>query len=255
MITNVDTLFPWEFPNRQDRFHFFPEVDSTMEIARELAHDGCPAFTVVTADRQTKGRGRLRRTWLSDLGGLYFTLVLRSKIPPALSFRINFAAAVVLARLLQREFNLPAKVKWPNDILVNGKKICGMLSEMEVEAEALVFVNIGIGININNDPSSQEPQATSLQKELGRKVLRKQILAGFLDDFENRLEQPATLVTIIDEWKAENATIGRPVRIVTGDRQFAGTAMDVDETGALILELADGRRQQILYGDCFHQAT
>lgn len=251
-IPHTDTLSPSEFPTRESRLHFFPEVPSTMDIARDLARKGCPAFTVVAADRQTKGRGRLRRTWISEHGGLYFTIVVRPRITPLLGFRVNFAASVVLARLLRDLFNLDANVKWPNDILLNGKKISGMLTEMEVTADRIAFINIGIGININNDPSDKEPQATSIAKELGRRVPRKQVLAGFLDAFEHKIQE-TDLATIIDEWKSINATIGSQVRIVTSNTQFSGLAADVDETGALILELADGNRQRVLYGDCFHQ--
>lgn len=130
LIDSPDIPFPWEFPNRESQMHYYPEISSTMDQARHLTRKGCPHFTVVIADRQTKGRGRLNRRWYSSMGGLYFTIALRPDIPPVLSFRINFAASSVLAQLLRNRYQLDAAVKWPNDILINDQKVAGILSEM-----------------------------------------------------------------------------------------------------------------------------
>jgi len=108
----------------------YPEVSSTMDTAKEMAIKNCPDFTVVVAGRQTRGRGRLKRQWLSDDGGIYFTLVLRPDIPVPLSSRVNFLASLTLARVLRELFQIDAAVKWPNDILVDGHKISGMLSAL-----------------------------------------------------------------------------------------------------------------------------
>ena len=245
-----DALFPWEFPDRESKIHYFPQVASTMDIARNLARKGCPDFTVVIAGQQKKGRGRLQRKWLSSEGGLYFTLVLRPEIPPVLSFRINFSASLTLARTLQRMFDINALVKWPNDILVDGKKITGMLSEMEAESERVSFINIGLGINVNNDPTSREPMAASLKKILGRDVSRKALLSEFLNEFEARMNS-GNFDNIISEWKEYTMTLGRRVKVVTTNDVSEGIATDVDENGALILELEDGSVKKVIYGDCF----
>lgn len=245
-----DVLYAWNFPTREHTIHYFPEAASTMDIAREMARGGCPAFSTIVADRQTRGRGRLSRSWISDIGGLYFTVVTRPAMVPLYSFRVNFAASVVLARLLRRLFAVDARVKWPNDILIGNRKICGMLSEMEAEGDRLDFVNLGIGLNVNNDPSDEEPRATSLARELGHAVSRREILAEFIDAFEKRLA--ANLDTIIDDWRPMTATIGQRVTIVTLQDRFEGRALDVDNDGALILEQDDGNRQRVVYGDCFH---
>lgn len=246
-----DALYPWEFPGREKTLHYYPQVDSTMNVARELARKGCPHMTVVVAGAQQKGRGRLQRLWRSAEGGLYFTIVLRPQLPPVLAHRCNFAAALVLARTLQTLYGVPAKVKWPNDILVGDRKISGMLSEMEAEGDLAAFINIGIGINVNYDPSTQEPMATSLATLLGRRVPRRELLTRFLDGIENRL-QKGDLADVIGEWKTQTATIGRRVRIVTTRESSEGIARDVDENGALILEDDSGNRRKIIYGDCFH---
>ena len=245
-----DALHPWEFPERETRIHYFPEVASTMDVARGLARKGCPDFTLVVADRQTGGRGRLRRAWLSEQGGLYFTMILRPQIHPALSPRLNFSAAVDLVLTLRSRFGIHAQVKWPNDILVSGKKICGILSEMEAEGDLVTFVNIGIGVNVNNDPSLSEPKASSLKKILKQTVSRKTVFSEFLDRFENRIQSNG-LDSILDEWKQYATTLDRRVKIVTLDEVIEGIALDVDENGALILKDAGGRIKKILCGDCF----
>jgi BirA family biotin operon repressor/biotin-[acetyl-CoA-carboxylase] ligase len=115
----------------------------------------------------------------------------------------------------------------------------------------VTFINIGMGVNVNNDPTPREPMATSLKKILGRNISRKQLLSGFLDEFEHRMNN-GTLDNVISEWKTYAMTIGRQVTIVTPNDKFKGIAMDVDNTGALMLKLADGSIKKIVYGDCFH---
>ncbi len=241
---------PWEFPDREDRIHYFPEISSTMDTARDMARKRCPEFTVVIAGRQTKGRGRLQRRWVSDDGGLYFTVVVRPRIHPVLSSRVNFAASLSLACMLREKYGVDAQVKWPNDILVNEKKITGMLSELEADGDQVSFVNIGMGINVNNEPDSEEPNAASLKKILGRTLSRREVLAAFLDEFEQRMAA-LDYDTVIDEWKRYTLTIGRRVRIVTVREELEGLAVDVAPDGALVLELADGTQKQVIYGDCF----
>ncbi len=251
LINSPDIPFSWEFPERESQIHYFSEVTSTMDVAKDLARKGCPDFTVVVAGRQKKGRGRLKRIWFSSEGGLYFTIVLRPKISPVVSFKINFSASLVLAQILRNMFGIKAMVKWPNDILVDGKKISGMLSEMEAEADMITFLNIGLGINVNNDPTSEEPMAVSLKKVLGREISKKEILARYLEEFEKRLNN-VTLDNVISEWKQYTLTLNRHVKIVANREVSEGFAIDVDENGALVLELEDGSTKRVIYGDCFH---
>ncbi len=247
----VDVIAPWEFPGWEDRIHYYPEVDSTMDVARKAARKGCPSYTVVAAGRQLKGRGRLDRSWASTDGGLYFTVTVRPELAPMLGYRVNFCASLALAKTLRDRFDVPAMVKWPNDILVGEKKLVGLLSEMETRSDMISFVNIGIGINVNNDPTSVAPEATSLGRITGMPVARKAVLSGFLDIFRSRMEKD-DLSTIIDEWKDYTLTIGRHVRVETVRDVFEGKAVDVDEGGALILAMRGGRTQRVIHGDCFH---
>ena len=251
LISSPDALFSWEFPDREKKIHFFPEITSTMDIARDFARKGCPHFTVVVAGCQNRGRGRLKRTWLSSQGGLYFTTILRPRISPVLSLRVNFAASLILAQTLNNMFDIDARVKWPNDILVDGRKISGILSEIEAEADIVSFINVGIGINVNNDPTDSEPKAVSLKQLSGSEISRKRLLSDFLDNFENCINSKA-LDNIIQEWKKYTVTLNRYVKIVTHHEVLEGIAVDLDENGALTLELADGSTKKVLYGDCFH---
>jgi BirA family biotin operon repressor/biotin-[acetyl-CoA-carboxylase] ligase len=252
LIDSPDIPFPWEFADRGFKIVYYPELPSTMNAARDLARKKCPDFTVVVAGRQTRGRGRLKRQWLSDDGGLYFTMVLRPDIPVLLSSRVNFLASLTLARVLRELFQIDAAVKWPNDILVAGLKISGMLSELEAESDRVLFINIGMGINVNNDPAVVEPGASSLKKITGREISKKMLLARFLDEFEKRLKR-VEFENVISEWKKYTVTLNRQVKIVTHKEVSEGLAVDVEQDGALVLELADGSRKKIVYGDCFHQ--
>jgi BirA family biotin operon repressor/biotin-[acetyl-CoA-carboxylase] ligase len=246
-----DVLYPWEFPTWESKIHYFSEVSSTMDIARQMARNGCPNLTVVIAGCQDQGRGRLSRSWHSDEGGLYLTLVLRPSISPVLSPRIGFAASLTMVQTLRSLYGIDAMVKWPNDILVAERKISGMLAEMEAETDRIKFINIGLGINVNNDPTPVEPSAISLRELLGRTISRKKLLAEFLDRFERRFDS-RPLDNVLQEWKPYSNTIGRYVKIITHNEASEGTAVDVDDNGALILKMADGSLKKILYGDCFH---
>ena len=250
LLSSPDVLFPWEYQGRTANILYFPEVASTMDTARDLARKNCPDFTVVIAGRQIKGRGRLNRRWLSDDGGLYLSMVLRPEIPVQLSFRVNFLASLTLAKVIREMFKIDARVKWPNDILVNDCKISGMLSELEAEAGRVFFVNVGLGINVNNDPSMAEPAASSLKRITGREVSKKDLLAFFLETFGESMKK-VDVEDVISEWKEYTLTLGRQVRIVTLHEETEGLAVDVDENGALVLELANGKQKKIVYGDCF----
>ncbi|MBI5592858.1 MAG: biotin--[acetyl-CoA-carboxylase] ligase [Deltaproteobacteria bacterium] len=254
LLRSPDTPFPWEFPQREGLIHYFPEVSSTMDIAKEMARKGASHFSVVVAGRQLSGRGRLRRTWHSNYGGLYFTLILRPGIPLQWGFRVNFAASLALCRTIRDMTGLNAAVKWPNDILIDGKKLSGMLSEMEAEAEMVSFITVGIGINVNNDPTEYEPNSCSLRQLLGKPISRKEILARFLDALQAYLDAADdNLEKTIAEWKQLTCTLGRRVSVITPLETSTGLALDIDSTGALILELSDGSHKRVLYGDCMNE--
>ncbi len=247
-----DLLLPFCFDTKfQDRIFHFQHLDSTMNKAKSLAKENIPHLSVVLAENQTSGRGRLNRQWFSSGGGLWFTLILKPDIPPVLAYVYNFAAGLSLARTIKNMFSLDVSVKWPNDLLLEGRKLCGLLSEMETQGDMIEFVNIGIGLNVNNDPVQHEPNAVSLKQALGKNISRKLILQNFLDDFSGMTKDPDP-AGIIFEWKKHTSTIGTCVRVETLKSVHKGMAVDVDETGALIIEDRHGKQKRIIYGDCFH---
>ncbi len=246
-----DLLHPFCFGSREKTIHHFFKISSTMDEARRIARKGAPHLSVVVAEHQTAGRGRLNRKWLSDAGGLWFTVILRPELPPPLTFKLNFAASLSLASVLNTLFRINAAVKWPNDIMVPERKIAGLLSEMETQGEMTAFVNIGIGLNVNNAPERSEPSAASIGNILGRPVSRQQILSAFLDTFEKEISGLDS-TDIVAKWKGVTSTIGKRVTVATHDRIFEGIATDVDETGALLLRTGDGAIERVIYGDCFY---
>jgi BirA family transcriptional regulator, biotin operon repressor / biotin---[acetyl-CoA-carboxylase] ligase len=250
-----DLLYPFCFKeNIRDRIFHFHEVETTMDTARLLAQKDAGHLNVVIAENQTKGRGRLNRKWFSSKGGLWFTLILKPDIPAVLSYIYNFAASLSLARVLRELSGLNISVKWPNDLLLDKYKLVGLLSEMETQRDMINFLNIGIGINVNNAPQKYEPKSISLKTILKKDISRRIILTRFLDEFEKQI-QITDPKTIINHWKSYTSTIGSRVRIETFNDISEGLAVDVDETGALMLEVNDGSIKKIIYGDCFHKES
>ncbi|MFC1895771.1 biotin--[acetyl-CoA-carboxylase] ligase [Thermodesulfobacteriota bacterium] len=249
-----DLLHSWEFPGREDRIHYLEETTSTMDVARNMAREGCSHGTVVVAERQTRGRGRLKRQWYSEDGGLYFTMVLRPPLPVNKGHLALFCASVALAETIRNLCGVHAEVKWPNDILVGHRKLSGMLSEMLTEAERILYLNLGIGVNVNNNPSAQESRAIALKDILEEEFPRSRLLASFLDAFDERMSRLHEQ-DVISEWKRYSGTLDRPVRIVTLEKTLEGKAVDVDRDGALILELEGGSLERVLHGDCFLTET
>jgi len=251
LVRNPDSMLPWEFGVWQDHIHHFREISSTMDEATILARQGCPDFTVVVAEKQTMGRGRMDRVWLSARGGLYFTVIVRPDIPVALAGLVNLAAAVEMADLLRTSYNVQAGLKWPNDILVNEEKICGILSQMETEDDRIDHLRIGVGLNVNNSPEKKELSAVSLKTLLGRNLQRREILIEFLNKFTKCLANFDS-EDLIDQWKSNNTTVGRHVTISTLKQTVTGKAVDIDPYGGLVLQRADGSHETVLHGDCFH---
>ena len=252
LLNHDDLLLPFCFKKEfQNKIFHFQELETTMDKAKFLAKNDAPHLSVVIAENQTIGRGRLNRKWFSSKGGLWFTLILKPGTPPPLSYIYNFAASLSLSTSLKRLFDVNVNVKWPNDILLDGKKLVGLLSEMETRGDMVEFINIGIGINVNNQPQKYEPKAISLKDVLNKTVSRRLILETFLDDFKNRI-QIIDCQNIIELWKKQTSTIGSQVRIETISDIFEGLAVDVDESGALMVKDKTGKIKKIIYGDCFH---
>ena len=236
-------------------------VGSTNDHARELAADGA-SDVVVLADEQTGGRGRLDREWSAPSGGVWASLVLRPDLPPAHAPALTLAAAVAVTDAA-REAGLPAEIKWPNDVLVSeasgasdgnlaesergGKKLAGILTEMEGEADRVSWVVVGIGVNVNVGADALPEDATSVENEVGE-VDRRAFVQRLLEHFDALRADPES---VLDAWRERSATLGRRVRVDTADGPVVGEAVDVTFPGALVVETDDGR-VRVHAGDCEH---
>ncbi|GAB7092996.1 biotin--[acetyl-CoA-carboxylase] ligase [Halolamina litorea] len=232
---------------------YHDSIGSTNERARELADEGRTDLAVV-ADEQTAGRGRLDRGWSGPSGGIYCSLLIRPDAPPAHAPVYTLAAAVAVTTAA-REGGVDASIKWPNDVLVGesgergGKKLCGILTEMEGEADRVKWLIVGIGINANVDTDMLPEGATSLQAERGEPFDRRRFTQRLLETFDGLRSDPDS---ILDAWREHAATIGQRVRVDTPGGEIVGEAVDVEFPGALIVETDDGERRRVTAGDCEH---
>ena len=231
------------------------EVGSTQQRARELAREGAPHGTLVITGVQTGGRGRLGRRWGSPEGGLWMSLVLRPGISTRVAARVTQAAAVGVAKAL-REMGVRAEIKWPNDLLVGGRKICGILAESSVESVPAAakkvgegeerhvdFVVLGVGLNANLDPKDlgvPQDEAATLRSELGGDVDLLALLDSLLSHLDFELGRIENFGTVLDDWRALNCTLGERVRVRRFGEVLEGEALDLGPEGALLLETSDG---------------
>ena len=233
---------------------YFREVRSTNETAREIAAN-CGNGTVVLAEVQTKGRGRLSRSWHSPTGGIWMSLVLKPEIPLAQACRINMAVSVAIARALSRLYGIKAGIKWPNDLLVNDRKLCGILMEVSAETDRLEYAVVGIGINANVDVNDfpSDWNATSLARETGNQVSRTKLIQTLLTEIEKAYKQMGSLDTY-SEWRELSVTLGRRVRVTSSQGDLEGKAVHLSEDGALGIEPVGepGEIRRIVAGDCVH---
>ena len=230
---------------------YYPSISSTMDVARQAARAGAVEGTVVTADEQTSGRGRLQRSWFSPRGGsLSASLVLRPSTRELA--RLFTVAALAAARGIEKATGLKTDLKWPNDVLIGKKKVCGILIENELRGSAVSWAVVGIGINIDFDTAAY-PEiasvATSLSAELGREVSRSQVLRCLLEEFEAVYLASRRGEPVQQEWGRRLVTLGTRVRANTGDAIETGLAESVDEDGALLLRRDDGSLVRIVAGD------
>lgn len=232
------------------------ETDSTNAQARRLAEDGAPAGTVIVADQQSAGRGRLGRRWESPSGvNLYCSILLRPEIPVQQAPQLTFLSAVAVVETLNKVCQLSARVKWPNDILVGDAKISGLLNEMNAETEQVHFVILGIGINLNmianQFPESLNYPATSAFLETGQRVDRLIFLRTFLQCLDHYYAEflQRGFFPIRQRWESYCDILNTQVMVEQGAEVIRGTVVGLDSDGALRLQLDSGRIERILAGD------
>lgn len=227
---------------------FLRETASTNEDAKKLGAEGWPEGTIVAAENQTAGRGRLGRAWMTPPGGLWFSMVTRPALPLSGLGPLTIVAALALSRAVESETGVAPAIKWPNDLVVGGAKLSGILAETSGELDRAVLTIIGVGLNVNQEagdfPPALRGKAVSLRMILGREVRRVPILRAFLREFEELYlaGMRRGFEDMIGQAAVRSATIGRRVRLTgAGGAAIEGRAVRMDSDGALVIETADGQ--------------
>jgi BirA family biotin operon repressor/biotin-[acetyl-CoA-carboxylase] ligase len=234
--------------------HFSQEVTSTNTLAMGLAADGVPEGTVVIAETQTSGKGRLGRKWISPKGNLYLSVILRPNIPMHKAPLITLTGAVAVASAIRTTCGLEAGIKWPNDILISGKKVCGLLTEMSAEQDRIRHIVLGIGVDVNMEmgelPLDVRSSSTTLAAEVGAKINRTALLQQILRDLERWYQKfLGNEGDVLNEWKKLNMTVGNRITVSGAGEALDGLAQGVDSDGRLIVRLDNGTIRTLAAGD------
>ena len=230
-------------------------VDSTNNLAKQLAEQGAPEGTLVVADEQTGGKGRRGRSWCTPKGSaIAMTIVLRPDIRPELASMVTLVMGLSVAKAIESLYPVSVGIKWPNDVVVNGKKICGILTEMSAEMTGIHYLVIGTGINTNVEEFPEELQevATSLIKELGEKVNRAELIAACLKYFEEYYEKyiaAGNLAPLKEDYEALLLNRNNKVRVLEPNHEYTGLSLGINEDGELLVEKEDGTVTAVYAGE------
>lgn len=232
--------------------YFYEETDTTNNRARELALEGAPEGTLVVAEKQTAGRGRRGKVWESPLGtGIWMSLVLRPQIAPTEASVLTLLCGLATAEAIEAETGLSAGIKWPNDILINGKKAVGILTEMDCEMSEVHFVIPGIGINVNTAsfPPEIAEIATSLYLECGKTVSRRRLVHRVLERLEEHYETflwTGSFAAMLEDYRKHCITLGKEVHVL-GREPFFAEALDITPEGELLVRRADNGKEEVVF--------
>ena len=227
---------------------YFPVLDSTNTKAKQLAEEGYPSGTLVVAEQQDAGRGRRGREWASPRGvGIFMTLMLKPDILPNNASMLTLVAALAVAAAIRKCTGRPAGIKWPNDIVMNGKKVCGILTEMSAQIDYVNHVVVGIGINVHNEsfPEDIAQIATSLYLETGARYQRAELIEEIWEQFERYYAvflQTQDLSGLVKEYEAHLVNMHQSVRVIDPKESFEGRAMGITPRGELMVDTWESRR-------------
>ncbi len=253
-----DKLIPqelmWNLPVKKvgRKVYAYESTESTMDVAHRLASGGEPEGSVVVAESQEKGRGRLGRTWISPKGkGIYVSVILRPSLHLSEVSLITLMAAVAAASAVRDQTGLSPEIKWPNDILIGGRKVAGILTEMNAELNRVNYVIIGIGMNVNTPMSSLPSHATSLAEAAGAKIDRIALARALFAELDQFYEAFSVrqFDLILESWRKFAGFLGRRVRVVAEGRTVDGQALDLDSNGALLVRTDTGFVESLPAGE------
>ena len=234
----------------------FEQTTSTNDVVEKLARDGVKEGVVVFAESQTKGRGRLGRVWTSPVRkGLWFSILLRPDLRPQETTQLTIAAATAIWRAIHAETGISAEIKWPNDILIRGRKVVGILTELSAEVDRVKHVTLGIGVDVNLTASEMPAElrkiATSLRIESGKAVSRAELATAILRELDRDYARVCGggFAKLADEWEEHCTTIGQPVVVSMGTRKIRGRAESLDDDGALLVRTEHGHLERVIGGD------
>ena len=259
--SSPDRLFPAEITHGLNtkllgkRIHYFDTLPSTMDTASQLGLEGAAEGSIVLAEAQSRGRGRFSREWLSPkYKGIYFSLILRPKITPGSTPILTLLTAVSICEAIKEVCGVDVRIKWPNDLLAHGKKLAGILTEINAEMDLTHFVVIGVGLNVNNDKKTLPVGATSLKEQkkedISRSILLQEVLRRIEANYLLLQQKHASL--ILEKWRSLNITVGRRVRVTFGKGHIEGEAVDIDSDGALLIRNDSGLAERVTAGDIVH---
>lgn len=230
------------------------KVDSTSQQIKLLAQQGAKSGTIIVAEQQTNGKGRLGRQWCSPFGtGLWFSILLRPQILPEKIAGITLATGLAVCNAIRQYTNLNAQIKWPNDVIIGNKKVCGILTEMVSQSNKIEYVVVGVGINVNtlNFDDEISCKATSLAKELGKNINREDFFAHVLDKIQEEINKYLSSPdsSISTDYIQLCATLGRQVVVNRGNNTITGTAVAIANNGDLVVQTEDGKAVLINSGE------
>ncbi len=255
ILSENELLIELEESKLANKIYYFKSIDSTNDFGKKLALDGAEEGTVIVSDEQTGGRGRLGRLWTSPHGSsISMSIILRPIIDPSDAAKITEIAAASVALGINKSTGLDVSIKWPNDIILNKKKVCGILTEMSAELNNINYVILGIGINVNIDefPNDIIDKATSLKKEASKHISRKDIVINIIREFEKLYYdflETGSLEKTVKICKEKSEILGNKIKVINKNQEIIAEAIDITDEGELLIRKEDGEIISIISGE------
>ena len=237
------------------QIRYFSRIDSTNQYAKRIAEEGAPDGTLIIADEQTAGKGRSGRTWVTPPAeAIAFTLLLRPKLSPDRISMVTLVMGLAVTNAVNSLYGVSAGIKWPNDVVIKGRKLCGILTEMSAEVRQVNYIVIGVGINANltSFPEEIREIATSLRLELGYDINRAELIARVMAEFERlyaEFEAQGDLGAVMQEYNELCLNAGSKVRVLDPNGEYTGTSCGINSMGELLVETEDGKMQEVYAGE------